>query len=158
MKKIGIALFALVLQAGAQQPNPGTIQGIVAAAEGGTPLSNATVDLMGPSGNSPLYSTRSNADGRFLLPNVAPGTYRLSAMRPGYVRTEFEQRIPGGPSSNLVIAAGQRIADIRLALIRGSVVSGRVTDKGQPVGIADIVAMKPVYIDGQFTMVTVLND
>jgi hypothetical protein len=38
------------------------------------------------------------------------------------------------------------------------VVSGRITDKGQPVGIANVIAMKPVYNDGQTTMVPVLTE
>jgi hypothetical protein len=50
------------------------------------------------------------------------------------------------------------MVDIRLSMVAGGVVSGRVTDKGQPVGIADVVAMKPVYNEGQTVMVPVLTD
>jgi hypothetical protein len=74
------------------------------------------------------------------------------------VRTEYGQKLPGSPALDVTIAAGQRLNDIRLTLIAGGVVSGRVTDRGQPVGIADVVAMKPVYNDGQTTMVPVLTD
>ena len=158
MKLIGIALFLFALQVSAQQPAPGAIQGIVVSGETGSPLAKATVDVLPPTGTTALYSTRSNADGRFFIPNIRPGTYRLAAVRPGYVKTEYGQRISGGPSLDLVVTPGQRLSDIRLSLIRGAVVSGRVTDKGQPVGIADVVAMKPVYNDGQTTMVPVLTD
>src|SRR4030095_1722625 len=158
MKLFGIALLLLALQAAAQQPAPGMIQGIVVSGETGAPLSKAAIDVLPPQGTTPLYSTRSNLDGRFVIPNIRPGTYRLVAIRPGYVKTEYGQRIPGGPSLELVVAPGQRIADIRLSLILGGVVSGRVTDKGQPVGIADVVSMKPVYNDGQTTIVPVLTD
>jgi hypothetical protein len=106
----------------------------------------------------PLYSTRSTADGRFFIPNVAPGKYRVAAARPGYIRMEYGQKVPGSPALDVTVAAGQRVGDIRLSLIAGGVVSGRITDKGQPVGIADVVAMKPVYNDGQTTMVPVLTD
>jgi hypothetical protein len=155
---ISIMIFGSTLLGAAQQPIPGTLQGVVVSAETGMPLSKATVDLLSPAGNVSVYSTRSQADGRFLLPNIAPGRYRLTATRAGYVKTEYEQRLPGGPSLDLVVAPGQRLVDIRLSMVVGGVVSGRVTDKGQPVGIADVVAMKPVYNDGQTTMVPVLTD
>ena len=158
MKIVAILVFTLMLHAAAQQPSSGSIQGIVVSAETGMPLSKATVDLLSPTGNAAVSTTRSNADGRFFLPNIAPGRYRLTATRAGYARAEYEQRLPGGPSLELLVAPGQRLAEIRLSLAAGGVVSGRVTDKGQPVGIADVVAMKPVYNDGQTTMVPVLTD
>ncbi|HET9220419.1 MAG TPA: carboxypeptidase regulatory-like domain-containing protein [Terriglobia bacterium] len=158
MKTVAIVLFGVLMQAAAQQPPTGSIQGIVVSTETGMPLSKVTVDLLSPAGNTSVYTTRANADGRFFLPNIAPGKYRLVAARAGYVKAEFEQRLPGGPSLDLVIGPGQRMTDIRLSMVAGGVVSGRVTDKGQPVGIADVVAMKPVYNDGQTTMVPVLTD
>jgi len=158
LKIVAVVLFGIILQAAGQQPNTGIIQGIVVSAETGMPLSKATVDLLSATGSATVSTTRTNADGRFFIADVAPGKYRLAASRVGYVKTEYEQRLPGGPSLDVVMGPGQRLADIRLALIAGGVVSGRVTDKGQPVGIADVVAMKPVYNDGQTTMVPVLTD
>jgi hypothetical protein len=158
MRSFATALFLLfIVQASAQQPTRGGIQGVVINTEG-TPLSKATVDVLAPGAIAPLYTTRSNADGRFFIPNVAPGKYRIAGTRAGYIRTEYGQKLPGSPALDVTIASGQRVADIRLTMIEGGTVSGRITDKGQPVGIADVVAMKPVYNDGLTTMVPVLTD
>src|SRR5688572_24733220 len=157
MKTVAIVLFGLLMQAAAQQPPTGSIQGIVVSTETGTPLSKATVDLLSPAGNTSVYTTRANADGRFFLPNIAPGKYRLVATRAGYVKAEFEQRLPGGPSLDVIIGPGQRVTDIRLSMTQGGVISGRVTDKGQPVGIADVVAMKTTYANGNFVFQEVLS-
>ena len=157
MKIFGIALFALVLQAGAQQPQPGDNSRYRRQPPNRNTAFQGDGRCAGPDRNSPLYTTRSNADGRFFLPNVAPGTYRLAATRAGYVRTEYEQRFPGGPSldSSSLRTAARRypvVADRRRCRFRAR------HRQGQPVGIADVVAMKPVYNDGQTTMVPVLTD
>jgi hypothetical protein len=158
MRAFAVALFlVLILQVEAQQPARGSLQGIVVNAEGAA-LSKASIDVLVPGAVSPLYTTRSTADGRFFIPNVAPGKYRIAATRPGYIRTEYGQKLPGSPAVDVTVAPGQRMGDLRLSLIAGGTVSGRITDKGQPVGIADVVAMKPVYNDGQTTMVPVLTD
>ena len=156
MKIFGIALFALVLQAGAQQPNLGQFKVSSPAAKRNAALAKATVDLLGPIWNSPLYTTRSNADGRFLLPNVAPGPIGFRPCGPNTLGRNTNSVFLGGPLE-LVVAPGQRLADIRLALIRECRFRARHR-QGPTGGIADIVAMKPVYDDGQLTMVPVLTD
>src|SRR4030095_3890784 len=134
MKLFGIALLLLALQAAAQQPAPGMIQGIVVSGETGAPLSKAAIDVLPPTGTTPLYRTRSNLDGRFVIPNIRPGTYRVGEHKPGYVKTEYGQRIPGGPSLDLVVAPGQRIADICFFLILWGLVFGRCRGEGASVG------------------------
>jgi hypothetical protein len=72
MKSFAVALFiVLTLQVAAQQANRGAIEGVVVNAEG-TPLSKTTVDVLMTGTSAPLYTTRSGADGRFFVPNVAP--------------------------------------------------------------------------------------
>ena len=42
-------------------------------------------------------------------------------------------------------------------MTKGGVISGHVTDKGQPVGIADVVALKISYVDGLPALTEVLS-
>jgi hypothetical protein len=51
----------------------------------------------------------------------------------GHVNAEYGQRYPGGAPSTLVLAPGQRAMDLRIAMTRAGVVSGHITDRGQPI-------------------------
>jgi hypothetical protein len=144
-----VVLGVLVQAASAQQPAPGFIQGVVTDSASNTPLGKVIVELRNPGTAPALASTITDDEGRFFLTDVRPGAYRVVALRSGYSNAEYGQRRPGGPSQNLVVAPGQRISDLRLAMIRAGVISGRVTDNGTPVGIADVVAVRVTYVEGQ---------
>jgi Carboxypeptidase regulatory-like domain len=140
-----------------QQPAPASLQGVVVEAATNKPLANAAVELRPSAGGAVVDSITTGADGAFVFPAVKPGPYRLSAMRPGYVKTEYGQRQAGGPSLILPLAPGQRVADARLIMTPGGVISGRVTEKGQPVGIADVFAIRVAYYEGQIYPTPVLS-
>jgi hypothetical protein len=57
----------------------------------------------------------------------------------------------------LTITPGQRLENIRLAMAPGGVISGRVTDNGQPIGLTDVSAVKLIDNNGTPTPVTVLS-
>jgi hypothetical protein len=46
---------------------------------------------------------------------------------------------------------GRALADVRLVMTRGGVISGRITDRGNP-SVADVVALKISYVDGLPTL------
>jgi len=133
----------------AQQQAPGFIRGVVTDVSTGMPMSKVTVEIRTPAGVSAVDSTVTDSDGRFFLSNVKPGKYKVVAMRAGYANSEFGQRRPGGPSQNVTVAPGQRIADMPIAMTRAGIISGRVLDNGMPVGIADVVAVRITYIEAQ---------
>src|SRR5262245_42766195 len=91
-------LIALAQVAAAQQT--GMIQGIVVGAGRGEPLGDVRVELRPPGtngangANEGVDFVTTDADGRFSFPRVLPGTYRLLAMRAGYVNAEYGQRRP----------------------------------------------------------------
>jgi protocatechuate 3,4-dioxygenase beta subunit len=92
----------------------------------------------------------SDGAGRFTFESVSPGEYRLIATRSGgYVPGEYGQRTATGNGMPFIVAAGQRLSDIRLALSPTGSISGRVYDRnGEPVGRAQVQALQPVYKNG----------
>lgn len=73
-------------------------------------------------------ATRTNADGRFALGDLAPGEYIVSARRSGYVQQQYGQASPGTPGRNVVVAAGAVAGPLDFPLVRSAVISGRVLD------------------------------
>ena len=115
-------LFLLFfLAAPAQQtatPNPAdlcTIQGVVIKAGTGEPLHKASVEASpvanrrGPTDESQGGSAETDAMGRFEMKGLAPGQYRLTASRNGYVRQLYGQRTPGGSGAMLTLSPGQKV-------------------------------------------------
>lgn len=87
-----IALGALLLPAdhiAAQQQ--ATVTGQVVGARGGNPISDVQVYLV-----ENQRGVLTGANGRFLIVNVAPGTYTIRAERIGYATTEQSVDVQGG--------------------------------------------------------------
>ena len=137
-----IALIALLAgSALAQQPGPARFR---ASSRGPGPASrfpkrpwkSAATTAATP----PLHTTTTESDGRFLIPNVRPGRYRVVVSRPGYVRRTL---------SVTVVARTDRRA-CRRSLTATAAISGRVYGtNGEPLGNIDVAALKPSYQDGR---------
>src|SRR6185503_19228270 len=93
--------------------------------------------------------TQTDGDGKFYLPAVPPGQYRLVTTAAGYARAEYGQRQYGNQGQVLSLTAGQSMRDVRVAMTAAGVISGRITEYGKPVSLADVVAVRPVYTEGQ---------
>ncbi|HEX7580227.1 MAG TPA: carboxypeptidase-like regulatory domain-containing protein, partial [Thermoanaerobaculia bacterium] len=124
----GDAGFAEILGARASA-NPVTanltpgarLEGRVVNAVNGKPVPRAKVTALGPRG---LLSTRSGADGRYLLRNFVPGRFQVRGDEPRY--TPWEK-------SGVVVRAGE-IRKLDLPLTPGVSISGKVVDEtGAPV-------------------------
>ena len=85
LRSAGFLLALVTLQLA---PSVGTIGGIVIKA--GTtiqqPLLNARLELSG--GPGPVRVLRTDATGRFVFYNLAPGEYRLAVTCDGFIRQE----------------------------------------------------------------------
>src|SRR5678816_4812382 len=80
-----------------QQP---LLQGIVVEAGSETPIARATVELRPVAGGESVAAvTRSDSSGRFYLPQVTPGMYRLVASHAGHIVAEFGQRQQSAPGT-----------------------------------------------------------
>jgi carboxypeptidase family protein len=87
--------------------------------------------------NSPVASNspRAKADksGRFQITGVAAGSYRVSAIAPGYV-TPGDSLIDFRDGQTLSVAEGEKIENVDIEIKRGGVIAGRVTDsQNRPV-------------------------
>ena len=124
-----------------------TVEGTVVDAATGAGLRNVEVSLRAAPGSAPAaqssYTAATEKDGKFSITGVAPGAYRLSARRAGYLQTEFGARGSGRQGTTLTLLPGQRMAGLEVRLRRGAAISGRVVDEyGDPVERVMVRAMR----------------
>jgi hypothetical protein len=95
-----------------------------------------------------MQTVVSDAEGRFLFENLRSGSYRLEASRPGFVSAKYGQKGANGRETPIVIAAGQTLKDIQIALMPAGGISGRIVDRnGEPVSRAAVQALKYQYTE-----------
>ena len=143
---IAALLLFITGRALSQQP-VASIDGVVVDGGSDARIAKATVDLRIPGTRTAVVTTQTDREGKFYLPQVAPGAYQLFITHQGHVRTE----------KLLTLSAGQQIANLRVAMTAGGVISGRITDKGKPIGLADAVAVKAIWTEGQPSITPVLS-
>jgi hypothetical protein len=142
-----------------------TASGVVTKPGSNEPLPGATVMLTpavgevlgrGSPQNSRIRFTVSEDDGRFMIRDIEPGDYRLQVQSPLYGGASYGQRRPDGPGAVLTIAAGQRLAELKLSMAPTGTIAGRVTGQGgEPLAHATVQAMKYAYQDGNRTLAVV---
>jgi uncharacterized protein (DUF2141 family) len=89
--------------------------------------------------------------GRFSFTAVAPGTYTLMAVRPGYLTTTYGAKKPGRAQGvPISVTAGQRVSDLLLKLLHGSVITGTVRQpNGKPAIGVSVSLMEVLSVNGQ---------
>ena len=103
---------------------------VVTAVQPPQPLRRVTVSLSG----SAAWGTRSmvtDETGRFQFDKLPAGRYLLSAYKPAYLVAQHRATASGTATADtaIAIAEGQSLTDIALPLVRGGVITGRVTDE-----------------------------
>ena len=84
-------------------------------------------------------SGTTDAAGRFALAGIAPGRYRLSAERSGFLTTQYGSRGPTKAGTLLTLEPGQKSSDMAMRLTPHGVIAGRVLDEeGEPVPNANV--------------------
>jgi hypothetical protein len=98
-------------------------------------------------------------DGRFTFADLPLGRYSLVVEKPGYVKTYYGNRRPGGmPATPVAVLAGQPAPDIAIRVPRGAVVAGTVRDQfGTPVSGAQVSVKQAVVVNGRRQMSDVPN-
>ena len=140
----------------ARPPAPGGthISGTVKNAADDTPLLRARVVAQsGPSADP--YVTMTGSDGKYVLPDLPPGSYTVSVTRTGYAaQTYGSARQPDGVP--VTVAAGQGAANIDFALVAGRAIAGRILDEdGTPFAGAIVRALVSRSQAGSDTLVQV---
>jgi len=98
-------------------------------------------------------------DGRFVLADLPPGRYAIVAEKPGYVKTFYGNKRPGGmPATPVAVLAGQPMPDITIRVPPGAVVAGAVRDQfGTPVSGAQVSVKQVAVVKGGRKMSDVPN-
>jgi protocatechuate 3,4-dioxygenase beta subunit len=132
---LSLLLCALALPAPAlaQKELPASVSGRVTDGERGLPGVLVTLISNDPAQRfRTVARARTDADGRFLLSNVAPGSYQILPIAPAHVVAGLGTNYP--PGRPLTLVAGEEVKDIDFRVEPGGVITGRITDAdGNPV-------------------------
>jgi protocatechuate 3,4-dioxygenase beta subunit len=137
-------------QAGRPDPPRGTaiMRGQVVAADSGAPIRRAQVRVFSPEARDGRIAT-TDAQGRFEIKELVGGRYTITASKGGFVSLQYGQRRPSESGTPIELADGQTLDKLSIALPRGSVLGGRITDEfGEPVANATVVAFRYGYQAG----------
>jgi len=122
----------------------GKIVGRVVTKENGTPVTGVTLFAQGSdrAGGMPgASSTVTDADGRYTLDNVTPGSISVHALGAGWVSVGYSGSQAGDASPYAVQVEPGETAELDLEVIPGAKASGRVTTSGgEPVAGAVVQA------------------
>jgi hypothetical protein len=149
----GLALLALAPDVPAQQRDPtakpiekrvGTaiVAGRVMSSEtGNTPVRRAIVTLISTE-RVESVSTVTDNEGRFAFTDLSDGRYTLNARKAAHLSVNYGAKRSGRPGTTLILAAGQRLIDLRLVLQAGAVITGVVRlPNGDPLTNTQVVAI-----------------
>ena len=147
MMRIALVLsIAVVLLA--QEPPPRLSVAGMVVSTAGDPIRKATVILRAQDEAGMSYTVDSDANGRFVIYDVQPGAYAVSADRQGFMSDT--DGAPGAPPPSLKVEAGQFVTDVKIKLVPLGVITGRVLDdEGDPVRGAQVEAMAYTYQGGK---------
>jgi hypothetical protein len=126
---LALLLLGSALRASPQATEPsddkGTVEGVVVNVQNsrGVPWARVTLRVIGQSGGA--RSIRAEGDGHFAFAQVQPGTYRVSATRPGF----YTSVRPGAGSPLIEVGAGKHIKDIFVRLLPTVAVFGQIVDE-----------------------------
>lgn len=139
-------LFAFLLFQAPDEPKLATLEGRITHAASKTAIRKAKVTLtaIGLEGGG---SAESGDDGKFVLKDVKPGRYRLSAERTGYETTAYGARKPGeGQGQVLRVDAGAALSSVDIALPKQGVIAGKILDAdNEPVPKTLVMALANIY-------------
>ena len=128
----------------------GVVRGRITPPRSTPPLRRAQVMLNAPA-RPQRRGTTPHAAGRDEFSELPPGRYSVNVVKGGYVTLEYGQRRPFEPGTPVILGDGQTLPSINVALPRGSVIAGRVTDEfGEPIARVQVQALRYIYgPDGQ---------
>jgi protocatechuate 3,4-dioxygenase beta subunit len=124
------------------------LRGMIVAADNGSPIRRAQVRVASPDARESRVAT-TDAQGRFEIRELPAGRYSITASKGGFVSLQYGQRRPSESGTPIELGEGQLLDKLSIALPRGSVLGGRITDEfGEPVANANVTAWRYAYTAG----------
>ena len=137
----------------APQAVMGSIQGTVTNSLSLQPLANVQISLIGPNAASPVGTMAqpqaiSEQNGNFIISNLSPGIYTVSAQLDGYFGPDVNGTSPSIVRASVNVAATQS-NDVAFKLVPGGTISGSVLDEaGLPAINVSVQALPLTYPNG----------
>ena len=126
---LSISLFAQSTPKQTSKTQRGSVSGRVTIKEKGA--AGVAVGMRRSEGATPFepfLKATTDQDGFYRISNVVPGSYEVMPSAPAFVTTS------GNKSKTVLVGEGENVEDINFALVRGGVITGRVTDAdGRPI-------------------------
>ena len=148
------------------------VEGTVVNGLSKEPVRRANVMLMpagrpqagfGPEGPAGTLNATTDQEGKFVLLDVDPGRYTLSAQKGGFVRANYGARGGRGVGrasadprmgTQIELTAGQSFGGARIELLPQGIIAGRVLDdEGEPVQGLPIQLLRYRYLQGKRQLV-----
>jgi protocatechuate 3,4-dioxygenase beta subunit len=124
------------------------LRGQIVAADSGAPIRRAQVRVTSPDAREGRVAT-TDQQGRFEFKELPAGRYTITASKGGFVSLQYGQRRPSESGTPIELGDGQTMEKIAIALPRGSVIGGRITDEfGEPVANASVSAWRYAFAGG----------
>ncbi|MFN7927093.1 MAG: carboxypeptidase regulatory-like domain-containing protein [Blastocatellia bacterium] len=130
-----LGLLSLSFVLSAQVTRTGSISGFVTI--DGKPAPGIAVvvnnsEWANETKDAPPPKAVTDQSGRYVLRNLPPGKYEITASAPGFV--DARKSSEGNRRSSITLAEGEAIDKVDFPLKRGGVIAGRITDEdGKPV-------------------------
>ena len=82
-------------------------------------------------GTEKSYRALTDQEGAYRITNVPAGTYNIMIAAPAYVTPDA---LPGSRGKSVIVGEDENIEDINFSLVRGGVITGKITDSdGRPL-------------------------
>jgi carboxypeptidase family protein len=146
-KLIVVCSLVATAFASASTQGRGILSGVVVGdAAKAAPIHDVVVTL---TSDTVKRTTVSDERGRFTFDALPSGHFVVTASKPAYLATSYGATRPGRPGVPVVLDEGGR-ANVTIKLLRGGVVTGRVTDEtGVGLWSAPVYALQSRWQDGQ---------
>jgi protocatechuate 3,4-dioxygenase beta subunit len=96
------------------------------------------------------YAATADAEGKFVIENITPGTYILSADRTGYLQQYYGARSTTAGATQIKLDAGQAMKDLVFKLTPQAIIYGRIVDSdGDPLPYVSLQAWRWAFVDGK---------
>lgn len=149
------ASIATQTSAPAETVAKGAIRGRIFGANG-RPLNRAQVQIVQADSGRSLGFAATDDEGRYEFTTLAPGDYRLSAGKAGYLVMEHGQRRAFERGTPVTLADAAVLDKIDITLPHSGAISGRLIDEnGDPVEGAMVQLFQVRFADGRRQLVPV---